>query len=87
MAIFEIKFISSAEVKRVEADVNPEVTNSGFLQFLRETKEDGYQQVYMVRLSEILSVERVPELNDELMDIPEKVMEDLVRKTQGGRFL
>lgn len=86
MAIFEIKFRDSAEVKRIEADVHQE-TASGFLQFFRETKEDGYQQVYMVRLSEILSVERVPELNDELMDIPEKVMEDLVRKTQGGRFL
>lgn len=86
MTIFEIKFRDSAEVKRIEADVHQE-TGSGFLQFFRETKEDGYQQVYMVRLSEILSVERVPDLKGELVDIPEKVLEDLGRKLQGGRFV
>ena len=87
MAIFEIKFRDSAEVKRIQADVNQDETNSGFLMFLREAKEDGYQLVYMVRLSEILSVERVPELKGELVDIPEKVLEDLGRKLQGGRFV
>lgn len=69
MAIFEIRFRDSAEVKRIVADVHQE-TASGFLQFFRETKEDGYQQVYMVRLSEILSVERDPDSKGELVDIP-----------------
>lgn len=85
MAIFEIRFRDPAEVKRIEADVHQE-TDSGFLQFFRDT-EDGYQQVYMVRLSEILSVERVPDLKGELVDIPVTDLEQLGKTIQGGRFI
>jgi hypothetical protein len=59
MAIFEIKFRCSAEAKSIEADYYQEA-HEGFISFYKDFEGVGYQQIYMVRLSEILSVERCP---------------------------
>lgn len=85
-AIFEIRFRDSGEVKRIEADLYQEAYE-GFISFYKDFEGVGLQQMYMVRLSEILSVERVPEIDIPEMKIPEEALEDLARKIQGGQFV